>query len=89
MYLPVDRNQVVVPRARLQMALLNGRPLPPRDVFLLGLARATGLHRGLLEYAPPQAEDYLSFLLRSASGLHQTLLAHLDAVIGAGVVAGR
>jgi hypothetical protein len=88
-YLPVDRNRAVLPTARLTMALLNQKPLPPRDVFLLGLAQATGLHRRLLEYAPPQAENYLTFLLASASGLHQELLAHLDAVIGAGVIAGR
>jgi hypothetical protein len=88
-WVPTDVNTAAWPWARLSNALYRQEPVDETDVFLLGLAAATGLEADLLDSGPSSAESYLRRLLASMPAQFQELLAYTRAAVGDAVLSYR
>jgi len=88
-YQPTDPNVACWPAARLHIFLLERRVFTESDMFLVGLARATGLHRRAVEGGGRGAERYLDEVVTSAPAVLQELLAHTAAVVSSAVMTGH
>lgn len=88
-WVPADVNTAAWPWARLSHSLHRQEPLDQPDVFLVGLAAATGLDEDLLKGGPPAAPPYLRRLLATASAPLHELLAYTQAAVGDAVLSYR
>lgn len=90
-YVPVDMKTAAWPVVRLAMGLRQRSPLNEHDVFLLGLAEATGLEEWLIRDADHRdwARGYLRHLLTTLSSPAVELLTHTRAAIGNTLVSHR
>lgn len=77
------------PVVRLAMGLRQRTPLDEHDVFLAGLAEATGLDEYLIRDADHRdwARGYLRHLISTVSAPAAELLAHTRAAVGNALVA--
>ncbi|GAA4714893.1 GOLPH3/VPS74 family protein [Phytohabitans rumicis] len=88
-YVPVDMKTAAWPVVRLAMGLRQRTPLDEHDVFLAGLAEATGLDEYLIRDADHRdwARGYLRHLLSTVAAPAAELLAHTRAAVGNALVA--
>jgi hypothetical protein len=90
-HLPVDPNQAVWPAIRLAKHLTHDLPMSPADRVLTGLVDAVGLLDTVLWLKPdhePGWERARKVRRELPAGLRE-LVAHVDAAVGQGVLAGR
>jgi hypothetical protein len=90
-YLPVDPNQAVWPAIRLAKHLTHDLPMSLADRVLTGLVDAVGLLDTVLWLKPDHApgwERARQVRRELPAGLRE-LVAHVDAAVGQGVLAGR
>ena len=87
-YVPVDMKAGAWPVVRLAMGLRQRAPLHEHDVFLAGLAEATGLDEYLIRDADHRdwARGYLRHLVGTLSAPTAELLAHTRAAVGIALV---
>jgi hypothetical protein len=85
-WVPADVNAAAWPWARLSHGLHHREPLEQSDVFLIGLAAATGLDEDLLEGGPSATPTYLRRLAASAPAAQQELFAYTHAAVGDAVL---
>ena len=88
-YVPVDGNAAAWPWARLSTRLRAGAHLDYPDVFLAGLATATGLERQLLDGGGVEAARYLADLVAALPPPLHALVAHTHAAVGDAVLSHR
>lgn len=90
-YVPADLKAAAWPAVRLSMALRLREPLDEADVFLAGLAVATGLDEYLIRDAerPADVRDYLHRQLGMAWPAAHELLRHTHAVVANALVSHR
>ncbi|WBB98047.1 GPP34 family phosphoprotein [Solwaraspora sp. WMMA2080] len=88
-YVPVDINLAAWPWARLSLRLRRMEPLDEPDLFLAGLAAATGLDAYLLDGAEPEVARHLDVLLRALRPALRDLLGRTGAAVGNAVLSGR
>ncbi len=80
-YEPVDSNEFYSTNVRLTAALRRRDPLPFPDVFLLGLATATGLDLQLTRDLPSTANEFLYHLLPQMGTPLRELVSHTKAAV--------
>jgi len=87
-YVPVDMKTAAWPVVRLAMGLRQRSPLNEHDVFLLGLAEATGLEEWLIRDADHRdwARGYLRHLITTLPSPAAELLRHTRAAVGNALV---
>jgi hypothetical protein len=90
-YVPADLKVAAWPAVRLSMALRQREPLDDADVFLAGLAVATGLDEYLIRDAerPAGVRDYLYRQLSTVWPPVHELLSHTHAVVANALVSHR
>jgi hypothetical protein len=90
-YVPADLKTAAWPAVRLSLALRQREPLDEADVFLAGLAVATGLDEYLIRDAerPADVRDYLHRQLSTAWPPAHELLRHTHAVVANALVSHR
>jgi hypothetical protein len=88
-YVPVDVKTSGWPLARLALGLRLRKPVPFEDVFLIGLAEATGLDGWLIRDAMHRdwVRSYVRHLLTSLPAEPAQLLAQTRAAVGNALVA--
>lgn len=88
-WVPVDWNTACWPGARLSTWVRERRPMSQADVFLSGLAVATGLDSDMFQDLPPaSAESLRELISRSAPPLHE-LLTQTQCAVGESVLTYR
>lgn len=90
-YVPVDVKTAAWPVVRLALGLRQREPLNEHDVFLAGLAEATGLDEWLIRDADHRdwARGYLRHLIGTLPAPAEALLAHTRAAVANALVAHR
>lgn len=88
-WVPTDVNLAAWPWARLSNALHRHEPLEQPDIFLIGLATATGLDEDLLAGSPGSSAQYQRRLITSLPASMQELLAYTHAAVGDAVLSYR
>ena len=88
-WVPTDVNLAAWPWARLSNSLVRHEPIELPDIFLIGLAGATGLDEDLLAGGPATAVQYQRRLIASLPAPMQELLAYTHAAVGDAVLSYR
>jgi hypothetical protein len=88
-YPPVDPHRAARTAARLSTRVRLGEPLDLLDVFLVGLAIATGLDQTLLEAAGPNGYQYARRLAAGLPPPLRDLLGQTEAAVGDAVLSHR
>lgn len=88
-YVPIEVNRAGRTGARLATRVRFGEPMDYLDVFLIGLAIATGLEQQLLEGAGPQGQQYVRRLIAELPPPLRELLNQTEAAIGDAVLSHR
>jgi hypothetical protein len=90
-FVPVDVRVSAWPLTRLAMGLRHRQPMPPGDVFLAGLAEATGLDEWLIRDATHRdwTREYLRHLVSTLPDQQRVLLAQTRTAVGNDLVGHR
>jgi Golgi phosphoprotein 3 (GPP34) len=90
-YVATDYAKGAWPSARLEMLLVNGRPMAPSDMALVAMTEATGLLDSLLTDSQGRrnARRYLGTVMATLPGSIRDLAGHVHAAVGDAVLSYR
>lgn len=90
-YVATDYAKGAWPSARVEMLLVNGRPMTPADMALVAMADATGLLDSILTdpHGRRNARRYLGTVMATMPGSLRDLAAHVHAAVGDAVLSYR
>lgn len=90
-YIATDYARGAWPSARVEMLLVNGRPMTPADMALVALADATGLLDSILTgpHGRRNARRYLGTVLTTMPASLRDLSGHVRAGVGDAVLSYR
>jgi hypothetical protein len=90
-YLATDYAKGAWPSARVEMLLVNGRPMTPADMALVAMTEATGLLDSVLTdpHGRRNARRYLSTVMATMPRSLRDLAGHVHAAVGDAVLAYR
>lgn len=90
-YLATDYAKGAWPSARVEMLLVNGRPMTPADMALVAMTDATGLLDSILTdpHGRRDARRYLATVMAAMPGSLRELAGHVHAAVGDAVLSYR